>query len=603
MPGQTLGLVILSSDKTHLTVGQGDKECHAVYMSCGNIRKVLRTKVGAHAWLMIAQIPVAKFEPKKYQTLLTNRLIHQCLDITLAGLKECAVTAENMTDANGHMRSVRTFLYAYIADLPEQQALACVRTNYAPSSYAEPDTLGNSTAHELRHGSETIDAIERIKCEAAEAAASDELGTWKKLSADYGLNGIDKPFWRDWLCSDPCLFLAPDALHQWHKFFNDHCLEWAKKWLGEEEFDRQLSVLQPLVGRRHFAEGFTRFKQHTGKETKDLERVFLPVIAGHESITEGIMVAMRALLDFIYLARYGSHSTSTLRYLDKALRDFHRNKRHVAASGVRSGVKQNNEFHIPKVELMQHVRRLIVLLGSAPQFSSEQTERCHIDMAKHPYKATNRKDYVKQMCQFLDREEKTRLFSPLTEWQSIIKSSEPQGSAVSQAAREEAFQRLIGCYLPTPVRNIFRTTVSTLCTETTAIQLGRKPDMRELPCLGMQSLYELPNLIDDLRRYFLRGFEMRHTTYLPFNTVNTWSKMRLQLKDPQDTDIVLSPYTIQALPPKRAGEIVYSGRYNFVLIRRSTVVDRILAESGGNFGIQGNSMHLCLHPLLIHSLS
>ena len=126
--------------------------------------------------------------------------------------------------------------------------------------------------------------------------------------------------------------------------------------------------------------------------------------------------------------------------------------------------------------------------------------------------------------------------------------------------------------------------------------------MCRVPCLSVQALYGLPNFIDDLRRYFLRGFEMRHTTDLPFDTVNTWSKMRLQLKDPQDTDIVLNPYTIQALPPKRAGEIVYSGRYNFVLIRRSTAVDHILAESGGNFGIQGNSMHLCLHPL-IHSLS
>ena len=42
-----MGLVILGSDKTHLTVYQGDKECHAVYMTCGNIKKALRTKVGA----------------------------------------------------------------------------------------------------------------------------------------------------------------------------------------------------------------------------------------------------------------------------------------------------------------------------------------------------------------------------------------------------------------------------------------------------------------------------------------------------------------------------------------------------------------------------
>ena len=114
--------------------------------------------------------------------------------------------------------------------------------------------------------------------------------------------------------------------------------------------------------------------------------------------------------------------------------------------------------------------------------------------------------------------------------------------------------------------------------------------MRELPCLSVQTLYELPNLIEDLRRYFLKGFEMRHTTYLPFETMDTWSKMRIQLKDPQDTNVVLSPYTIQALPPKRDGKTVCSGRYNFVLIRRSTAEDRI--SDWGNFGIQGNAMYL-----------
>ena len=97
-----------------------------------------------------------------------------------------------------------------------------------------------------------------------------------------------------------------------------------------------------------------------------------------------------------------------------------------------------------------------------------------------------------------------------------------------------------------------------------------------------------------------RGFEMRHTSYLPFDTVKVWSKMRLQLKDPQDTDIVLSPYTVQALPPKRVGETVCPGRYNFVLLRRSTAVDRILDL--GDFGIQGDVMYLSLHPL-IHLLS
>ena len=63
---------MLSSDKTHLTIGQGDKECHAIYMSCGNIKKALRGKVGAHCWMMIAQVPIAKFEQPEHQSILTT---------------------------------------------------------------------------------------------------------------------------------------------------------------------------------------------------------------------------------------------------------------------------------------------------------------------------------------------------------------------------------------------------------------------------------------------------------------------------------------------------------------------------------------------------
>ena len=93
-----IGLVLLSSDKTHLTNTQGDKECHAVYLSCGNIKQSIRSKIGAHCWMMIAQVPVAKFNETEYQGMLTHRLLHSCLDIALVNLKKCAITAENMLD-------------------------------------------------------------------------------------------------------------------------------------------------------------------------------------------------------------------------------------------------------------------------------------------------------------------------------------------------------------------------------------------------------------------------------------------------------------------------------------------------------------------------
>lgn len=579
-PGQTLGLVILGSDKTHLTVGQGDKECHAVYISCGNVKKSLRTKVGAHCWMMVAQIPVAKFNETEHQGILTSRLLHRCLDIVLDDLKGCAATAQNMLDPGGRLRSVRTFLAAYIADLPEQQALSCAASNYAPSSTAGPTTLGNSAPHPLREGRKTLEVIEEIREKLQVMNDLSSLSKFRRLAKERGLNGVNKPFWRDWLFADPSLFLPPDALHQWHKLFLDHPIEWAKQWLGPEELDRRLSVLQPRIGFRHFQNGFTRFRQHTGKETKDLERVFLGVIAGHKNVTGGILKAMRGFLDFIYLAQYESHSTVTLDYLQEALQKFHKYKSHIAESGVRDGPKRNGEFHIPKVELMQHVKRLIELLGSAPQFSSEQTERCHIDMAKIPYKSTNRKDYAEQMCRFLDRGERVRLFSSLIAWHSG--NDGRMLSRVSPEQQQKAFHLLAGRFLSAQaVQNVFERKTA-MCSDTTAFQLRGKPNTLEVPIEAIQDLYDLPNFGDDLRSYFL-GPRAHQDMRLPFCSINTWYRVRMQLKDPQDKELVLPPLTCLANPRSEGSKIhvlATGGRFNFVLLHGDTDVEE-------DFGIRG----------------
>jgi hypothetical protein len=49
-------------------------------------------------------------------------------------------------------------------------------------------------------------------------------------------------------------------------------------------------------------------------------------------------------------------------------------------------------------------------MGSAYQWTSDVTERCHITHAKTPYHHSNHHDFHKQCCQFLDRDEKRRFF-------------------------------------------------------------------------------------------------------------------------------------------------------------------------------------------------
>ena len=540
---------------------------------------------------MIGQVPIAKFEPSELQGILTNRLLHRCLDIILATLKECSVNAQTMLDPAGRLRNVRTFLAAYIADLPEQQAIACVASNYAPSSAAGPTTLGDSTPQPLRKGSDTLRAIKAIMESLEETTDQINITGFRKLAREQSLNGVDKPFWRDWLYADPSLFLAPDALHQWHKLFQDHPIEWAKHWLGLAELDRRISVLQPRVGFRHFRNGFTRFRQHTGKETKDIERVFLGIIAGHKNVSSGILKVMRAFLDFVYLAQYESHSTGTLGYLQDALRMFHKYKQHIADSGVRNGPRQNNEFHIPKIELMQHVKRLIELLGSAPQFSSEQTERCHIDMAKVPYKATNWKAHAEQMCRYLDRKERIRLFSALVTWHSS--SDGRMLSSTTAEQQKRAFQQLAGRFLPASVRNVFERR-SDLCSDTTAFQLRRNPNYAEGLTDDMQELFGLSGFVEDLQNYFL-GVRAHQQVSLPFSSLRVWDRMRVQLKDPQDRELVLPALTVVACPHGEEGRSDLAGRYNFVLLHGKDGTEGL-----DDFGLRGKSHFQCLNICVIY---
>ncbi len=87
---------MLGSDKTHLNNNYGNKEVHAIYLSCGNIDKGICSKESAHCWLMLAQIPVVKFEEEDLQTELSHRLYHKCMGIATESLRDCSHDQRNL---------------------------------------------------------------------------------------------------------------------------------------------------------------------------------------------------------------------------------------------------------------------------------------------------------------------------------------------------------------------------------------------------------------------------------------------------------------------------------------------------------------------------
>ncbi|KAF9455600.1 hypothetical protein BDZ94DRAFT_1362207, partial [Collybia nuda] len=217
----------------------------------------------------------------------------------------------------------------------------------------------------------------------------------------YRLGGVHRPFWRDWPMAEPSEFLTPEPLHHWHKMFWDHDAKWCIHAVGSREIDFRFSVLHPHTAYRHFREGVSALKQVTGREHRDLQRYIVGVTAG--AVSKQFLVAIRALVDFRYLAQAPEISDKGLLKIDKALKEFHKHKDAIVTN-----------WYIPKLEFLQSVTPNIRHNGVAMQWSADVTERVHITEIKIPAESTNNQDYEPQICRYLDRAEKCYLFNLAT---------------------------------------------------------------------------------------------------------------------------------------------------------------------------------------------
>ncbi|KAG8725985.1 hypothetical protein FRC10_007574, partial [Ceratobasidium sp. 414] len=100
----TIAPIILSTDKTHLTVFSGGKKAWPVYLTIRNVSKELRRQPSERATLLVGFIPVDSLScisNKKKRQERGWQLFHKCMESILEPLKTVSETGVEMLCADG----------------------------------------------------------------------------------------------------------------------------------------------------------------------------------------------------------------------------------------------------------------------------------------------------------------------------------------------------------------------------------------------------------------------------------------------------------------------------------------------------------------------
>ncbi|KAG1782843.1 hypothetical protein EV702DRAFT_1040672 [Suillus placidus] len=342
--GATIVPIILATDKTCLSQFRGDKSTYPVYLAIGNIAKEKRRQTSARATVLIGYLPSGKLD---------------CFtpdERSLAGYR----------------------LFHHCEDGIEME-------NRCPKCVVAADERGDPLDSPMREPAVIKEILEKRK-----------TGHHPAEFEEFGLRTVYAPFWANLPHSNIFLAFTPDLLHQLHKgIFKDHLNAWFK-------------AMPDYPGLRHFKKGISMVKQWTGTEHKEMQRVFLGLLAG--AVPSQVLVVARAILDFSYYAQLRVHSTESLNGLESALVIFHANKAILQELNVRE------HFNIPKLHQLSHYVQSILLFGATDSFNSELPERLHIDFAKEAYRASNKCDYEEQMALWLQRQEAVFLRGSYLKW-------------------------------------------------------------------------------------------------------------------------------------------------------------------------------------------
>ncbi|TFK85635.1 hypothetical protein K466DRAFT_601004 [Polyporus arcularius HHB13444] len=407
--GGTIIPIIVSSDKTQLTLF-GNKTAYPVYLTIGNLPKDVRRKPGRRGQILLAYLPTSRLEHitnKAARRRVLANLFHKCMSTILKPLVHAGINGISIVSGDGATRRGHPIFAVYIGDYPEQLLVTCCKNGTCPKCDIPRDDVGNTTntRRNLRDLKKVLNAL---------GEADNSATAFSKACREAGIKPVRHPFWVDLPYVDIFRSITPDILHQLYQGMVKHLLAWLKAAYGAEELDARCRRIPPNHHIRLFLKGVTNLQRVPGKAHADICRFLLGLVIGlplRDGLSPVRLIrAVRALLDFVYLARYPAHTSDTLALLEDALKRFHANKAIFVDLGIRTNWK------LPKLHSLDHYLQSIRLFGSTDNYDSQYTERLHIDFAKDAYRATNHRDEFPQMTVWLERREKILRHEAYVQW-------------------------------------------------------------------------------------------------------------------------------------------------------------------------------------------
>ncbi|KAG1741973.1 hypothetical protein EDB19DRAFT_1895005 [Suillus lakei] len=508
--GATIVPMIIASDKTPVTRHTGGLEMHPIFVTIGNIQSDLQMRATCHAWRCVTYMPIPKFVDihPDYQTILSQWLFHKCMDIIFADAKVAAMVGKFMPDPASHVRHCFTPLVAYTADLPEQQAIACVLKVASPIMLRE----------------------------------------FQEEAKVHSLSGVHQPFWRNWPYTDPSRFLAGEILHTCHKFFFDHPFKWCKESVGKDKLDVHFRSHHKRVGTCHFSSGVCQMKQMTGREHWDLQHTLVPSIT--RVMPPQFVHAICALIDFIYKAQSPVYSDTSVDSMVASLKEFHDHKQAILDAGARRGTKGTLEnFIIPKLELLQSFAAFTKDTGALIQWTADRTSRQSWTFTEQIVDILNCEESMRrfQLYLFL-RMHNSPLANAIVMEEQEVTETDPALAWIARIAPNDPNQR---CFVGLrPVQNHFLKGILS-STATAAFHVTVTSDRAKMSLNEVQQLYTLPDFGRALSDYIAKASDGQFTTVwsCDHGRLKTWNKFRLQLHSVFCSRMIMPSQVVQAAPP------------------------------------------------------